>query len=64
MTLLGPTPDQSGRPLRRDSGHRADADQLVLSARSGLCRTSLKAVARVQRMLRRLCSSGPSRKRL
>jgi hypothetical protein len=34
-TLLGHTPNYAGRLLRRDSGHRADADQLTLSARSG-----------------------------
>jgi hypothetical protein len=34
-TLLGHTPDEDNRPLRRDCGHSSDACQLALSAMSG-----------------------------
>ena len=33
-TLLGHTPNEADLPLRRDSGHRADAGQLALSVES------------------------------
>jgi hypothetical protein len=51
--FFGHTPDEADRPLRRDRGHRAEVDQLALSAKTGICMIKSRRPIAVIRVLRK-----------